>query len=252
MSTRRLACPSCDASLKVATTIPAGRKIRCPKCETPFPVPEEEEPDEEPVRSKTAITSKRKPVPPPEEDEEPDEEVEERPARRKRRKKAKQGSSMAGLLIIAGVVLLVGTGVTLAIVFWPSKEKNEPSSQLDPEKMKEMYQKQSDQRKFGRPNMPIPGQPGPGEDGSEKVAAGKKVFDAQKCAGCHALGGVGGKKGPDLSHVGKDPAHTVEWIMAYVRNPKSQKQRSRMPAFDESKINEAELRTLAEYLTSLK
>ena len=60
------------------------------------------------------------------------------------------------------------------------------------------------------------------------------------------------RKGPDLARIGKDPAHTVDWLMQYIRNPKSMKQRSGMPSFDESKISDADLRKLAEYLASLK
>jgi cbb3-type cytochrome oxidase cytochrome c subunit len=95
-------------------------------------------------------------------------------------------------------------------------------------------------------------------------SAGRKVFVANKCANCHAIGGAGGSpggtggpggsprmKGPDLSKVGKDPAHTIEWIMAHVRNPQAHKPSSRMPKF-EDKINDQDLRVLAEYLASLK
>lgn len=34
------------------------------------------------------------------------------------------------------------------------------------------------------------------------VASGAAVFQAQGCAHCHAVNGVGGHKGPDLTHVG--------------------------------------------------
>jgi mono/diheme cytochrome c family protein len=115
---------------------------------------------------------------------------------------------------------------------------------------------------------------------SGPFAAGKKGVVASGCFRCHSINGVrgpvgggapgpggppamaGGRPGgrgpmgrsraPDLGKVGKDPAHTVDWLMAYIRNPKDQKPDARMPAFDESKINDDDLRTLAEYLTSLK
>ena len=121
-------------------------------------------------------------------------------------------------------------------------------------------------------------------------AAGIHVFNTTGCLRCHSIGGGGGgpmpggpmpggpggagrppfpggpggqppfpggggpmrRKGPDLAKVGKDPTHTVDWLMQYIRNPKSKKQRSGMPSFDESKISDADLRNLAEYLASLK
>jgi mono/diheme cytochrome c family protein len=109
------------------------------------------------------------------------------------------------------------------------------------------------------------------------------VFLAQNCFRCHSIGDIGapmaggppgmgggppmpgklpgpgfpgGKmgsaRGPDLAHVGKDPEHTVDWLMAHIRNPKTHKPDSRMPAFPESKINDEDLRHLAGYLASLK
>jgi len=51
--------------------------------------------------------------------------------------------------------------------------------------------------------------------------------------------------------VGKDPAHTVEWFMEHVRNPETHKPDSLMPKFGD-KINDKDLRALAEYLASLK
>jgi cbb3-type cytochrome oxidase cytochrome c subunit len=58
------------------------------------------------------------------------------------------------------------------------------------------------------------------------------------------------KRGPDLATVGRDPAHTVEWLMAYVRDPKSQNPKSRMPA--QNRLSDEDLRHVAEYLASLK
>ena len=58
-------------------------------------------------------------------------------------------------------------------------------------------------------------------------------------------------RGPDLGKVGQDSAHTVDWLKAYIRNPKSQKPESRMPGF-EGKIKDEDLQSLAEYLASLK
>jgi cytochrome c2 len=121
---------------------------------------------------------------------------------------------------------------------------------------------------------------------SGPFAAGKKVFVAHGCFRCHSIGGIGGSptmggpppgrgpngppmaggpppgpggpggmmgrnKGPDLAKVGEDPAHTVDWLMEHIRNPKAHKPKSRMPSF-EGKIKDDDLRALAEYLASLK
>lgn len=100
---------------------------------------------------------------------------------------------------------------------------------------------------------------------------GKQVF-AQNCARCHRInedggqavarggppggsGAAGGRammgRGPNLSHVGGDPDHTVDWFIGFIRNPKSERPSSRMPPF-EGKIQPDQLRALAEYLTSLE
>jgi hypothetical protein len=52
--------------------------------------------------------------------------------------------------------------------------------------------------------------------------------------------------------VGRDSEHTVDWFLKYIRNPKTLKPEARMPSFDERKINDKDLRALAEYLHSLK
>ena len=58
-------------------------------------------------------------------------------------------------------------------------------------------------------------------------------------------------KGPDLATVGRDPAHTLDWFIEHVRNPKAHKADSKMPPF-EGKIQDDDLKALAEYLGSLK
>jgi mono/diheme cytochrome c family protein len=117
---------------------------------------------------------------------------------------------------------------------------------------------------------------------SGPFAAGKKVFVAHGCFKCHTINGVrgrvegapggpapggpggpppgrggfgpggpGGGRAPDLGKVGGDAEHSVAWLMDYIRNPKSKKPNAKMPPF-EGKINEEDLRSLAEYLASLK
>jgi mono/diheme cytochrome c family protein len=88
---------------------------------------------------------------------------------------------------------------------------------------------------------------------SETVDAspGRKVYDAHGCGRCHRLGAPNApSKGPNLSTIGAK--HPADWIAAHVRNPKTHKAGSRMPAYPESKISDDDLKTLAEYLASLK
>jgi cbb3-type cytochrome oxidase cytochrome c subunit len=109
--------------------------------------------------------------------------------------------------------------------------------------------------------------------GGEEFAAGKHVYANNGCVRCHQLGETGGRpggpggsgggmpggkgprggmSGPDLTKVGAEPAHTKEWIAAHVRDPKTHKPQSRMPASGPEKISDADLDALAAYLASRK
>ncbi len=90
-----------------------------------------------------------------------------------------------------------------------------------------------------------------GKEDTALISAGKAIYASNGCAKCHAIGGQGGQKGPDLSKVGAEKEHTSSWLMAYVKNPKSQNPNSRMPSFD-NRINNNDLVTLGAYLASLK
>lgn len=87
--------------------------------------------------------------------------------------------------------------------------------------------------------------------GSPLVAAGKTVYASNGCARCHALGGQGGRNGPDLSRVGAEATHTADWLVAHVTNPKTHNPGSRMPGFA-GKIGDKDLLALGAYLASLK
>jgi len=94
-------------------------------------------------------------------------------------------------------------------------------------------------------------------------AAGKQVLVAHGCFRCHTINQARGpigdgqddtlprEAGPELGTAGADPARTVEWFMAFIRNPRFEVPTIRMPPY-EGKINEKDLRALAEYLVSLK
>ena len=87
--------------------------------------------------------------------------------------------------------------------------------------------------------------------GADLAATGKTVFQSNGCTRCHALGGQGGRMGPDLTHAGADPKHTPQWIADYVKDPKAVNPGSRMPAFG-SRINDQDRLALGTYLAGLK
>src|SRR5687767_2342813 len=93
---------------------------------------------------------------------------------------------------------------------------------------------------------------------AEPHVAGKKVIVANGCLRCHSIhlardaaNSKPVESASDLGTVGSDPARNADWFMAFVRRPNSVRPGIRMPAF-EGKINETDLRALAEYLASLK
>lgn len=118
------------------------------------------------------------------------------------------------------------------------------------------------------PKGPPGGMPPMGMSGGENIldklpggpefAAGKKVYADNNCARCHKLGETGGGPtgggmgGTDLTKVGADSKHTVAWLSAHIRDPKSHSPYSKMPASGPAKISDTDLKALAEYLASLK
>jgi len=96
-----------------------------------------------------------------------------------------------------------------------------------------------------------------GGDTAQQSVSAQQIFNAN-CAKCHALpgsnppaDGKGRGKGPDLTRVGADSSHTVDWLAEHIRNPKSHKPDSRMPSFD-GKLQPSEIRALAEFLAGKK
>jgi mono/diheme cytochrome c family protein len=148
------------------------------------------------------------------------------------------------LLLVGGGVVLIGAGVALAVVFWPSQGKPNPVAGNNPPAI--------------MPGSPDAGK-GPAGGDAQPSHAGRAIYDSNGCARCHSLGAaagsgsgpMGGKRKMDLSRVGAAPNHTVDWISEHIRDPKSHKPESRMPAYA-NKIQAQDLRSLAEYLASLK
>ena len=80
--------------------------------------------------------------------------------------------------------------------------------------------------------------------------AGRKVYDAHRCSKCHRIddGSPPRGKAPSLAHVGAK--HSADCIAEHVRNPKAHS--GKMRAYPESEIANDDLKTLSEYLASLK
>jgi mono/diheme cytochrome c family protein len=65
-------------------------------------------------------------------------------------------------------------------------------------------------------------------------------------------GGMGGmSRGPDLSKAGSDPKHTRQWLIDFIKDPTTQKERTRMPKFKD-KLKDEEIGQIADYVGSLK
>jgi phage FluMu protein Com len=85
----RAVCPECAAVLALAESVTPGKNIRCPKCQTVFPVPDD---------GAGAAPARERPM----------------PASRPRRFKAKKQSSQAGIVIAfiaASILILAGAGI---------------------------------------------------------------------------------------------------------------------------------------------
>lgn len=74
--------------------------------------------------------------------------------------------------------------------------------------------------------------------------AGALLFRDQGCAHCHGAGGVGGKKGPDLSGLPKDKTWTVQKITDQILNGGQ-----KMPPFSDA-LTDQQIAQLVAYLRS--
>ena len=79
------------------------------------------------------------------------------------------------------------------------------------------------------------------------VERGEAAFKKNGCYGCHIIGKVGTPIGPNLSQVGR--TYTPEYLARWLRDPALQRPHAHMPALE---LTEEDVRTLAEYLGSLR
>ncbi len=98
------------------------------------------------------------------------------------------------------------------------------------------------------PAPPTAGIPStPGVQLSTLEAAGKRVYQEQRCFVCHQVNGEGGAIGPDLSTVGKKL--TASWVLGHLEEPKILVPGSKMPDYA---FSNEDMMGLTAYLLSLK
>lgn len=98
------------------------------------------------------------------------------------------------------------------------------------------------------PKKEAPKQPGGGALDAALVSRGKAKFGEVGCTNCHAVGGEGGKVGPDLTHVGEEHPD-VQFYLGLLNDP-TKLGKQGMPSF--AHLAADDLRALAEYLRSLR
>ncbi len=90
--------------------------------------------------------------------------------------------------------------------------------------------------------------------GSGGQPAGAQLFVQKGCSACHMINGNGAAgPGPDLSHIGGQPydsmANTPDFLSKWLADPAIQKPGTLMPNL---RLTDAEIKSLVDYLTSLK
>ncbi len=83
--------------------------------------------------------------------------------------------------------------------------------------------------------------------GGQQLTAGQLVYQAQGCSNCHAISGIGGTSGPDLTQVGM--RHDKEWFMGHFRDPQKFVKNSAMPPVE---AKDADIEQLTAYMATLK
>lgn len=99
-------------------------------------------------------------------------------------------------------------------------------------------------------SAPAGGKAGQKPGGPAGASEGASLFQSMGCVACHKVDGRGGAAGPDLSNEGGSGRDEV-WLADQIKNPKSHDPQSIMPAFG-SRLSSSQLKSLAEYLLSLK
>lgn len=80
---------------------------------------------------------------------------------------------------------------------------------------------------------------------SAEAEQGKSIFDS-RCLRCHPVGGVGGNKGPDLSHISS--SRDADWLTRFTTNPQAVDPDNKMPQVF---LRPEELSDVVEYMKTL-
>jgi nitric oxide reductase subunit C len=83
--------------------------------------------------------------------------------------------------------------------------------------------------------------------GGQPLSAGQLVYQSQGCSNCHAINGIGGTSGPDLTKVGA--RHDKEWFIGHFKDPQKLVKNSAMPAVA---APDSEIEQLTAYMITLK
>jgi len=84
-----------------------------------------------------------------------------------------------------------------------------------------------------------------GADLSSEEARGASLYE-ERCVRCHIVNGVGGKLGPDLSHIGSK--RDADWLKKFTQNPKSVDPANKMPQVF---LRPEELTAVVKYMQTL-
>lgn len=79
------------------------------------------------------------------------------------------------------------------------------------------------------------------------VSEGMKAFETQSCPACHAINGIGGHIGPDLTTIGQK--YDRAQLTRFLRNPQELNPKTRM---GNPNLSEKDLKSIVEYLSTLK
>jgi nitric oxide reductase subunit C len=80
------------------------------------------------------------------------------------------------------------------------------------------------------------------------ASAGQTLYQKYACSACHALSGIGGTTGPQLTSIGRQ--RDKSWLEAWLKDPQAIKPGTAMPSFGH--LSDDEVSKLADYLASLQ
>ncbi|GAB4485611.1 MAG: hypothetical protein OHK006_12050 [Thermodesulfovibrionales bacterium] len=83
--------------------------------------------------------------------------------------------------------------------------------------------------------------------GGKELTEGEKLYQKHGCSACHAINGIGGTTGPDLTHVGSKRDRA--WLIGHFKDPDDFVKDSAMPKVE---APDADLEKLTDYMLSLK